>query len=135
MSFDKKARAHRFGTGVNDNGRRQFINGDVRHGHFGFEFFDERLRFPLCLDLEHAQMSVLSTRAGFGHHLDQTRHRPPFRPLLLERFDLSIFDLQDRLDLQQFRQQLLRPANATALGEILQGVDQEVEPAARDLVI
>ena len=34
-------------------------------------------------------MRVLPARAGFGHHLHETRHRSLFGPLLLELIDLD----------------------------------------------
>src|SRR5689334_7172505 len=45
MLFQKKAHSDRLRAGVNNNGRRQFINRDAGNRYFGFQFFDQRLSF------------------------------------------------------------------------------------------
>ena len=53
-SLDKKAHAHRLWAGMDNDGRWQFIDGDVSHGDPRFQFGDHGLRFLLSLDVQHA---------------------------------------------------------------------------------
>ena len=48
---------------MDNNRRRQFVNGDIRDRHPGFQLFDKHLRFLLRRDLQNAQMSIVPALA------------------------------------------------------------------------
>ena len=118
--LDKESDAHRPRSAVRDDGRRQFIDGDFPASPPGLEAGREGTRLFLRLGVHDRQPRLGRFGALFVDNILEPRQGAFVGALLLERFHLSLADGEDRLDLQQFGQQFLRAANASALGKIFQ---------------